>query len=178
MALNANQAAYPKAITVRDSVANMRARRGPNVPHYNFPIDRGRSFRFVADDTDTDDGIAVIATNGQGQAGRWKLIRQPIKGADLTDTAAQDVGVSGDFWRVLPSIPITQNITLTLVTANAEEGDIITITRQDVALFTVAVVNGGPGGGTLVTFPVSQKAFGDFYYDGTNWSAIRTAQML
>lgn len=178
MALNANQAAYPKAITVRDDVANIRARRGPNVPYYNFPLDRGRVFRFVLDSALTDDGRTVIDTNGQGQAGQWILVREPIKGADLTDTAVQNIGVADGFWRVLPALPITAAITLNLITTSAEEGDIITLTRLDVAAFTVDVVNGGPAAGTLATFPVSQKAFGDFYYDGTNWSAIRAALML
>lgn len=178
MVLNANQVALPKAITVRASVADMRNRRGPSVPYYNYPLDRGRIFRFEEANLLVDDGTTVIGTNGQGTLGRWLLVREPIQGADLTDTAAQAIVVADDFWRVLPAIPITQNITLTLGTTNAEEGDVITLTRLDVAAFTVAIVNGGPGAGTLVTFPVSAQASGDFYFDGTNWLKMRAATML
>lgn len=178
MSLNANQPALPRAITVRASVADIRQRRGPQIPHYNMALDTGRVYRFVEASTLTDDGRTVIGTNGQGKAGRWLLIREPIKGADLTDTAAQTIGVKDGNLFVLPAIPITQAIVVTLEDVNAEAGDIITLTRLDVAAFTVAVANGGPGGGTLVTFPSAGQAFGDFHFDGTNWEKMRAAVML
>ena len=178
MALNPNEAFLPRAITVRSTVANMRVRKGPLVAHYNLPLDRGEAFRFVADSILVDDGFTVIGTNGAGQAGRWLLVRQPHQGADLLDSAAQTVDVTGDFWRVLPAIPITQNIVLTLGTTNAGAGDRITITRLDVAAFTVTVDNGGTGGGTLATVPISSQAFGDFEFDGTDWLKKRSALMV
>lgn len=178
MAFIPNEAALPRAITVRSSVADMRVRRGPQVPHYNFPLDRGEAFRFVVDNAEADNGVTVVAPSNSGADGRWKRVRRPDKGADLTDTPAQTVEVSGDFWRVLPDIPITQNLVVTLGVTAAEAGDLVTITRLDAAAFTVTINNGGPAAGTLATFPISQQAFGDFYFDGTDWVKRRAATMI
>lgn len=176
MSLTPNESSLPRAITVRTTAANMTARVGPAVPHYNMPLDRGRVFRFVEASVLTADDITVITTNGQGTQGRWLLVREPTKGVDLTDTASQSITVSGDFYRRFPTV--SQTSTVTLDTTNAEAGDVITITRTDTSAFTVAVINGGPGAGTLVTFLVSVQAFGDFYFDGTNWEKQRAATML
>lgn len=177
MALNANQAALPKAITVRASIADMRNRRGPSVAHYNMPLDRGRAFRFVEGSLLVDtNGVAVIGTNGQGTDGKWLLVREPIKGADLADLASQTITVAGDFWRTIPVIG--QTSTITLGTTNAEEGDRIEITRTDASAFTLAIINGGTGAGTLVTFPTSLPGSGEFYFNGTDWEKMHASTML
>lgn len=177
MSLNSNQPNLPRAITVRQTVAEMKSRRGPLVQHFNMPLDRGRTFRWVLDEnTLVADDLAVIEGSGQGNVGRWVLIREPVDGADLANLASQSIDVGGDFWRVMPTIG--QTSTVTLATTNAERGDIITLTRTDASAFTLAIINGGPAAGTLVTFPVSLQGFGDFYFDGTNWLKMRAATML
>ena len=46
---------------------------------------------------------------------------------------------------------------------------VITIKRFTTAAFTMPIVNGGAGAGTLYTFPSAGKRVADFRYDGTNW---------
>ena len=164
-----------RAATIRTSVAAIEADVGPEVEHYNVPLDMPALFRFVVGSSDTADSVAVLSHNG-GTAGRWLRVRLPIKGSDLTDADAT-IQVGGNYWRVLPAATLSANRQLTLGTTNAAAGDQITITRQDVGAFTYAVVNGGAGAGTLVTLPVSKAAFADFYYDGTNWLLVRAATM-
>lgn len=177
MTLNSNQPALPRAITVRASVSDMQSRRGPQVTAYNFPEDRGRVFKWTLGPAVlTQDGVTVIDSNGQGSTGQWILMREPVDGADIPDVAATTITVSEDFYRRLPTVG--QATVITLGTTNAQRGDIITITRTDSSAFTVAVVNGGPGAGTLVTFLSGLEAFGDFYFDGTNWEKMRAATML
>lgn len=154
----------------------MLAARGPELEHYNWPLDRNALYRFVVDNALTPDTIAVIGHTG-GTVGNWLRIRENTRGTDLVDGAAT-IQVGGNYWRVLPAATLSGNSVLTLGTTNASSGDIITITRLDTGAFTYAVANGGAGAGTLVTFPVSVEAFGDFQFDGTNWSKMRAAQML
>lgn len=91
------------------------------------------------------------------------------KGADLTD-ASPTITLSQGTWRVLPAATLSTGRTVTLGTSGASAGDQITITRLDVTANTYAVVNGGGGAGTLVTFPVSKIGFARCQYDGTNWA--------
>lgn len=62
-----------------------------------------------------------------------------------------------------------QNSTVTLGTAGAKVGDVIRVVRTDTSAFTLAIVNGGGGGGTLITLPVSKTGYAQAYYNGTNW---------
>ncbi len=73
MSLNPNQASLPRAITVRVSRADMAARRGPLVPHYNLPLDYPRVYQWVVGAVDTIDGVTVIGHSG-GAVGRWKVL--------------------------------------------------------------------------------------------------------
>lgn len=182
MALGPNEPALPRAITVRADLIDMGNRRGPDSAHYNMPLDRGRTYRWEPGSILDADGIAVIASNGAGSPGRWLLVREPVLGADLADVASQTINVGdtggdgGDYWRRFPAA--SQLSTVTLGTVNAEAGDVITITRTDLGVEIIRVLNGGVGGGTLVTFPGSAGAFGDFYFDGADWLKMRAAAML
>lgn len=90
------------------------------------------------------------------------------KGADLGDADAP-IDMTGGDWRVLPAATLSANRQLTLNTTKAVKGDQITVTRLDLGAFTYALVNGGPGAGTLVTLPVSKAGFALCEFDGTNW---------
>jgi hypothetical protein len=54
---------------------------------------------------------------------------------------------------------------------------VLRIVRLDVGAWTVAVVNGGTGAGTLITMPVSVRYWAEFYFDGTDWLLIGAGQM-
>lgn len=164
-----------RAATIRTSKAAMAADVGPRIEHYNMPLDFPRLYKFVVGSTATADGVAVLDHNG-GTAGKWLLVRTPVKGDNLTNADAT-IHVGGGFWRVLPASTLSDNRVLTLGTTNAAEGDVVTVTRLDAEAYTYAIANGGGGGGTLTTFASATPSWADFYYDGTNWSLMRAGEM-
>lgn len=86
--------------------------------------------------------------------------------ADSTET----ITIAQGPWRVA-SAALTANRTKTLSPTGATAGDQITITRTEgAAAFTLAVVNGGPGAGTLFTMPASKVNYAKFQFDGANWA--------
>jgi DNA-binding transcriptional regulator YdaS (Cro superfamily) len=98
----------------------------------------------------------------------WPLLTGAM-GATLTDADATiQIGDGGR--RVLPASTLSDNRTITLGTTNAVLGNVIEIARLDVEAFTLAIVNGGVGAGTLATFAVSAREYASFRFDGTNWA--------
>ncbi len=99
------------------------------------------------------------------------------KGANLTDAAAT-IQWSDGLRRVLPAATLTAARVLTLGIAAGADGRLpyagsrLEITRLDATANTYAVANGGPGAGTLKTFPVSATGGGCFEFDGTNWEMV------
>jgi hypothetical protein len=139
------------------------------VPFYRFghTLDSGgQLFRWVPNDQSTADGRTVIAGTS-GYEGRWLLCRNDDKGADIAD-ASPTITVGQGAWRRVVG-PLSVNRTITLSTTNAAAGDVLELTRTDTNAYTVAVVNGGIGGGTLYTMPVSSAANVRACFDGTNW---------
>ncbi len=67
-----------------------------------------------------------------------------------------------------PAIAITANSTVTLSVVDMTLGEEVQVVRTDGAAFTLAVINGGPGAGTMYTFPASQKRRATFRFDGTD----------
>jgi hypothetical protein len=49
-------------------------------------------------------------------------------------------------------------------------GDTIELARLDTTAFTLAVINGGAGAGTLITMPVSVGLYTNYTFGGTNWT--------
>jgi hypothetical protein len=95
-------------------------------------------------------------------------VAAPTEGTALTN-ADQTLTVAGGN-NYVQSTALTVSRTKTLgTTGSPETGEVITIYRSDAAAFTMPIVNGGGGGGTMYTFPVSVKRVVDFRYDGTNW---------
>jgi hypothetical protein len=156
-----------RAITVIPTVSITQAEAGPPIPKYRVHLDQGGFYRFAVGDVLTPDDVAVIGGNG-GTAGNWLLVRDDDSGDDLTDANATIV-VGGKRWRTLPAATLTDNRTLTLGTTNAAAGDLLEITRLDAGAFTLAIVNGGAGAGTLITMPVSTRYWFRAFFNGTNW---------
>lgn len=74
----------------------------------------------------------------------------------------------------LPNATLSANRTLTLdTTGTPATGEIIRVNRLDSNAFTYAIINGGPGAGTKLTFAASVRAAADFKFDGTNWQLDR-----
>lgn len=165
-----------RSITVVPQVSFSEAEAGPPLPAYRIHLDQRGLYRWAPGDASTADGIKVIAASG-GVAGNFIRVDAATRGDNLTNADAT-VQVGGNAWRALPSsVPLTANRTLTLGTTNATAGDEITITRLDTGAFTMAIVNGGSGAGTLITLPVSVRSFADFQFDGTDWALMRAGQM-
>lgn len=98
----------------------------------------------------------------------WPLLTGTM-GAALTNADAT-VTIGGGGRRVLPDATLTANRTVTLGTSNAVLGDVIEIVRLDTEAFTLAIVNGGAGAGTLLTFAVGAMLYAKFRFDGSNWA--------
>lgn len=106
-----------------------------------------------------DAASAGVATEAQDNAAAVA-----VADGNLTITKAQ-----GQV-RKVPPATLTANRTLTLDPTGYAAGEKVKITRLGTEAFTLAVVNGGPGAGTLVTLPVSKVAFAQFGFDGTNFA--------
>jgi len=72
---------------------------------------------------------------------------------------------------------LSANRTLTLSTDSAVSGEVIDIVRFDGSAHTLAIVNGGSSGGTLITLPASQRRKAQFKFDGTNWSLVSVVSL-
>lgn len=154
------------AATVYQTPANLAQQPGPLTDErYAFVKSLCDVFSWTPGSALTADNINVIAHSG-GQAGRWLKLRSAHNGADLGDADAT-LQVSGDVWRILPAATLTDNRTVTIGTTNAVAGDKIQITRLDATEYTLAIVNGGAGAGTLCT--MLGEAFAEAQFDGTDW---------
>lgn len=127
--------------------------------------------------SDFGSGGAYLAPDGAAGSPTLKEIVTDLKSAnDANKGAAVALGdasvtiqVGDGRWRRLPAATLTANRSITLGTTGAVAGDEIDFTRLDVGAFTFAIVNGGGGAGTLITFPVSKLGSGTFRFNGTNW---------
>jgi hypothetical protein len=118
----------------------------------------------------TQDGLIPVAYNGNlTYVDPRMLFLGPQPGADLDDSAPTLDLADGAF-RVLPDGTLTANRVATIDDNGATAGAVLYIARIDVEAFTYQVDNGGPGGGTLYTFPVSVSRGAKFKFDGTNWA--------
>ena len=166
------------AATIRASLAAIRADLAPPTERYCFPLDLGAVFRWSLGSLLADDGFTtVVPTGGSNYFGTWTRVRTPDLGANIT-AATATLAVGGKRCRRIPVATLTANLTLTLLTTNAEAGDWIEIPRSDVGAFTVAIVNGGPAAGTLVTLPISVRSYARIDFDGTDFFVRDSHLML
>jgi hypothetical protein len=123
------------------SLAKLAQEPGEPTAKWVVLEDTGDLYRWVPHDTSTADGFNVVNPTGGGTAGRFIRVVANRFGADLGDADAT-ITVADGLVRVLPSVPLTDNRSLTLGTAGAIAGDTIRIVRNDTAAFTVTVKNG------------------------------------
>lgn len=166
-----------RAITTVSTLAGLRSIRGPYAEHLVFVIETGRVYRWVYGSPLADDGRAVIVPLVGGFPGAWVLVRADDAGAELGDADAT-VTVAGGAWRTLPAGTLTASRTLTLDPTGAAAGDELEVTRLDLSAWVLALVNGGPAGGTVVTLPAAARSFAVAHFDGANFVHRRSALML
>lgn len=106
---------------------------------------------------------------GSDEFGWFPYAPEAPEGSPLADTAAQTVEISTGNWHELDVLSQDSTLTLGVQEPPLCAGAEMTVTRQDASAFTFAIINGGPGAGTLLTMPVSKKYSAVFQYDGTNW---------
>jgi len=165
-----------RASTIRVSKAKMEADFGPDITHYNTPLDTPRLYKWFVGNTAAVDTLTVLGHQG-GTAGRWKLVRNPTLGTDLTD-ADESLTVGENFFRVLPAaIPLTAARDKTLSITNAESGDMVHVLRLGLGAFVMNIVNGGPAAGTLFTLPSGQSWWAKAYFNGTDWIVHSAGQL-
>lgn len=112
-----------------------------------------------------DDGtVRVYMFPNVAQSLNWIY----VNGAALANVASQTVQSTGRLTRYTIAA-ISQTSTVTLGTIGAVTGNRVKIVRTDTSAFTLAVVNGGAGAGTVATLDVSKMGFVECYFDGTNW---------
>lgn len=96
----------------------------------------------------------------------------PVSIGDADATLACAAASSGTYkaarFLVSPGT-LTANRTMTLGTSGARTGEVLEIERRDSSANTIAVVNGGAGGGTVFTFAASLKGRLKIRYNGTDW---------
>lgn len=166
-----------RAITVVPSIAVLQTGPGPALAQYVFPLDGLGVYRWSPGTTATDDGRTTLNASG-GFLGAYLLVRPASDaGGDISASPAQTLTLAGGGWYTIPAGTLTEDIVLTLGTANAEAGDCFEITRLDVSAFTVTIVNGGPAAGTLVTLPGSTRAFAKACFNGAD-CRLRDAHLM
>ena len=71
-----------RAITVVQSIENIRAQPGPFLEQYVLPLDMRGIFRWSLESALEDDGWAVLESSG-GFPGAWLRVREDIKGENI-----------------------------------------------------------------------------------------------
>lgn len=94
--------------------------------------------------------------------------RSPGHGTIANADATISVGVNPAF--LTQAATLTANRTITLSAAYAVAGDRFNIKRTSGGAFTLAIVNGGAGGGTLRTGASGTAFTGEYVFDGANWT--------
>lgn len=115
-----------------------------------------------------DDGRARVFISEAGAGADPGGIAAQVFGTNVPNTASPTVQRVGRVSRYL--VPaLSQATSLTLGTTNATKGDVMRIVRTDASAFTLAIVNGGAGAGTLCTLVASKVGDAQAVFDGTNW---------
>lgn len=162
-----------QAAVIYPTVAKLRAEPGPAVEHYAVVLELGGAvFKSTTDPTYTalaDDGrTLLIATGVGGVAAAWVRQRENDQGANIASNTSS-LTVAGGRFRLIPVATLTGNLSIALSIVGATGPDYIEVTRLDVGAYTVTFTNGGTGGGTLATMPVSARARFVGWFDGVNW---------
>ncbi len=134
---------------------------------------------------DGDSWTNFVRDGGTRAVGSVVLVRggyngAPVAGAALTNAdvsvALNGTGATAGFTaensgnHYTSSVVLTANHTVTLLTAGAQTGDTMLITRStDADAFTLSVINGGGGAGTIGVIPVSSLGYVLSRFNGVDW---------
>jgi hypothetical protein len=104
------------------------------------------------------------------------VLVEPKAGTDLTNAdLSKAPATDAASVYTLPAATLSANHTLTLATTGSPAtGLVVTVVRRDLTAHTYAVINGGVGAGTLLTFasaPATAQG-AKFKFDGTDWSLV------
>lgn len=176
---------FDRNIFVMPTAAGLRMVPGQENARYCFVQELGAVFRWVLNSSLTDDGFKVIAVS-TGLLGAWVRCAAPsgpLTGAALLGNADVTINVGQGFYRQMVASTLTGNRTITLDPGNVagpptDNGDEIEICRFDVSAYTLTVVNGGPGAGTIKIFPGSVASMLVAVSDGTNFSYKHATLLL
>jgi hypothetical protein len=149
-----------RAITVVQSIDNIRSQAGPFLEEYFYPLDLPALFRWSRDSALEDDGWSVLEMSG-GFPGALLRVVEDIKGENIT--GSETITVGGKPYRRITAL--SANATLALSTTNARAGMKILFVRSDTSAYTVDI-------GGLVTMPVSVGSWVVVYFsDAGAWEA-------
>ncbi len=163
----------PRSAAIYDDVSTLAAQRGyARSRHWAYVVDNGLMYRWVADDTTATNGLTVIGHTG-GDAGRWHAIFGDTAASAALGNADATLSIGSGTIFTMPASTLSDDRTLTLSPTGVPVGAVVTIVRNDLSIYTIAVVNGGAGGGTIFTFPAGNTGSADFRFDGTNFSRLR-----
>ena len=114
--------------------------------------------------------LTFVQTSGTSTA------TAPKQAANLTDASPTvNPGTDAASQYTLPAATLSVNRTLTLGTTGSPPTNLVVqVIRRDLTAHTFAIVNGGTGAGTMLTFasaPASAQG-ASFYFDGTNWNLL------
>jgi hypothetical protein len=115
-----------------------------------------------------DDGRVRVYIAEGGPQESFGCQTQQVAGTNIPNAASTTVQRVGRVSRYLCPV-IGQNTSVTIGTTGAVKGDLFRLVRTDVSAFTLALINGGAGAGTLATMPVSKVGVIEAWFDGTNW---------
>ncbi len=123
------------------------------------------SWRLVTEDVvlGTSDLVFIQGESADTSQLNGNLLSSPVNLGDVNDS----INVGGGQLRRIPSGTLTANRTYTLLTEGASSKDTITLNSADNSAWRVNLVNGGPAGGSIISFAGVSDAV--VRYDGTNW---------
>jgi hypothetical protein len=95
----------------------------------------------------------------------------PLKALSLTDADQTLTPGTSKVSQYTQSITLTNNRTKTINTTSCINGQLIDILRSDSGAFTMTIINGGSGGGTLYVFTVSPTEIQgiSLYFNGVDF---------
>lgn len=163
-------------VTVADgAVANAKL---ANMTAHTFKARKTNSTGVPEDATATEAtallNLATDSLPGLESAAQFTTLlktRLPKAGTNLTDANQTLQPVTDKASQYTQVTTLTGNRTKTLGVTNGITGLCVRIVREDTANQTLAVINGGTNGGTLLTFAASPSEIqaATFFYNGVDW---------
>lgn len=164
------------------NAAQLDALPGPLTVKFAILEDTLRVYKWIVGDTTAADGISSIAHTG-GYTGRWLLLLGAAtgsQGADLDNTATQQIFAADGSIREIPLATLTENVTLDFMAFGAVDGSTVRIVRYDVSAFTVTLNDNGAAAQIGNPMPAFQQWWADVRWDsdGSVWKLVGAGQLM